>query len=232
MRKILIATVLVGLASVGCDNAKKPAPPADKPADKAASAAAGDKAAAKPDDKAAKPADKPADGAADKPADKPADGAAAGGDKAAGDEAPAGGQVVKNDTYKVKFTLPKDWKVTTSDTAVTAESADKGVFAILAGSKSQDVAQATLSNLKSNLEFKNLNIEKQGTATFGGLVGLRGEGDATLVKEDKSEQNIHFVAFSSKVDEQAVTMVIFSSKERYTKDIDTIEGILETLDKL
>jgi hypothetical protein len=220
MQKILIATVLIGLASVGCDNAQTPAPPAaDKPAEK--------------------PADKPASAAADKPADTPpatpANAAAekpAGGDDKAEADAPAGGQVIKNDTYKLKFTLPKDWVVTKSDTAVTAESADKGIFAIVAGSKSQDVAQASLANLKSNLTFKDLNIEKQGTATFGGLVGLRGEGDATLVKEDKSEQNIHFVAFSSKVDDQAVTVVIFSSKERYTKDIDTIEGILETLDKL
>ncbi len=229
MQKILIATVLIGLASVGC-NDPKPAtpPPADKPAEKPADTPAS--AAAE------KPADKPADGAASGAADKPADGAAsAAADPAGGDDkaaAPAGGQVIENDTYKLKFTLPKDWVVTKSDTAVTAESADKGIFAIVAGSKSQDVAQASLANLKSNLSFKDLNIEKQGTATFGGLVGLRGEGDATLVKEDKSEQNIHFVAFSSKVDEQAVTVVIFSSKERYAKDIDIIEGILETLDKL
>ena len=104
---------------------------------------------------------------------------------------------------------------------------------IVAGSKSQDLAEAVLDDLKKNLNFKDVKIQKQGTTTINGLIGLRGEGDAVLVHEDEGnrEENIHFVGFSSKVDEKAITVFLFTSKETYEKEMALVEGVLGTLDK-
>jgi hypothetical protein len=143
-----------------------------------------------------------------------------------------GGQVVTSELYKVKLTVPEGWKVDKSPTGVSVVSPDGEVQILLAGSKSQDIAEAALNDLKANLKFKDVSVEKQGAAFINGLGGLRGEGDATLVLEGDKEQQIHFVAFATKLKDQAITVLIFSSKERYNKDITKIEGILNTLNSI
>ena len=94
-----------------------------------------------------------------------------------------GGQLIKSEMYKVKFTVPEGWIVEKNPTGISASSPDKGILMVVAGSKSQDLAEAALNDLKKNLKFKDVNIQKQGTTAINGLLGIRGEGDAVLVHE-------------------------------------------------
>lgn len=203
----LFALLTAGLA-VGCDDAKKAPPVLPTVASK------------KADTKAKPTGDKAKAGAADA---KP---------KAISEPDGKGGQVVKSELYNVKFTVPKDWKVDKSPTGVSTSSPDSKILMILAGSESQDLAEAALNDLKKNLTFKDVKIDKQGTTTLNGLIGLRGEGSATLINEDKTEEPIHFVAFSSKVDDKAITVLLFAAKAQYDSQMDLVEGILNTMDKL
>ena len=139
-----------------------------------------------------------------------------------------------SELYKVQFTVPEGWTVEKSPTSISATSPDKKVVMIIAGSESQDLVEAALNDLKKNLKFKDLKIEKQGTTTINGLLGLRGEGDAVVVyeEEENREQDVHFVGFSSKVDSKAITALLFTDKETYEKHMAMIEGVLSTLDKM
>ncbi len=223
MKRFFLCMSLVACLGLGagCDKkteAPVSAPEADKPAEPAVDAAKADAA---------------------KAADAAKDDAAKDGEVKDAPEEPAapstpdgqGGQLVQSELYKVKFTVPADWKVSKGPTGVSVNSADDGVQMLVAGSQSQDVLEAVLRDLKTSVSFKDLKIEKQGATVVNGLAGIRGEGDATLVDGEK-ESPIHFVAFLAKVDELSVSMVIFSSQERYTKDLEIIEGVLNTLDKL
>ncbi len=217
---VIIAIFWIAFVATGCEETKKTPEPATKtPATKNVEKKDGKTPAAKGD---AKKPDAKAGSAPAAKKNEPAKVAEADG---------KGGLVVKSELYKLKFTVPDKWKVDKSPTGISVSSPDGEILMIVAGSKSQDLVEAALNDLKANLKFKDVNIAKQGTTVLNGLVGLRGEGDATLIENEK-EQPIHFVAFSSKVNEKAVTVLLFSSKERYTKDQDTIEGILNTVGKL
>jgi hypothetical protein len=221
----LVLSLVVSLATA-CDDksAKTPETGSDKAATKTDEGGADKKAEAdkKADDKGA--ADKKADG--EKAADKgtPAE------DKPLSKEDGEGGQIIESELYNVKFTVPKAWKVSKGPTGITVTSEDGGIQMLVAGSKSQDVLEAVLRDLKDNVTFKDVNIEKQGTTAINGLIGLRGEGAAKLVEGEK-ESAIKFVAFLSKVDQKSVTALVFTSPERYTKDLELIEGVLGTLSK-
>lgn len=221
MREAWGVLVAVGMSAalMGCPSESK-APEGEKPMSAPAGSAA---------------SSAPASGEA--PASAPA-GSAAEPASAAGEEAKTatpdgnGGLLVKSEAYKVKFTVPEGWQVDKSPTSISASSPDQKILMVVAGSKSQDLAEAALNDLKKNLKFKDVNLDKQGTTTFNGLIGLRGEGDATLVNEDGTEERMHFVGFTTKIDEQAITVAIFSAKETYDEKITLIEGVLGTLDKL
>lgn len=250
--RILLGLALVALLALACENTDpKPMPPAEEPKGeekkpeepKADAGSAPMDAGSVPMDAGAAPGSNPGSG--------PMDAGAAGGAPAAdagamaGDAggAPAvpdavgkpdgkGGQVVTSELYGVQFTIPQDWKIEKSPTGISVSSPDNSVLMVIAGSKSQDLAEAALNDLKANLKFKDVSLDKQGTTVLNGLVGLRGEGDATMLEEGGKDQQIHFVGFATKVGEKAITFLIFTSKERYEKDATLIEGILNTLGKI
>ena len=235
---ILSLLLVVAAGTVACDpsdGGKGGGATADKADDKG-----GDKAAEKP-------ADKGGEKAAEKPAEKGGDeGAAKGGDEGAekGDgEAPAeekdGGLEVKSELYKIKFVVPEGWKVNKGPTGISVVAPDNGLAMLVAGSKSQDVLEAALRDLKSNVSFKDVKIEKQGATVINGLAGIRGEGDVTLIQKEgegeeakEKESPVHFLAFLAKVDDNSLTTVIYAEKSAYDSNVAVVEAILETFDKM
>ncbi len=213
-----------GGGAKGSDKAKAPAGSEKK-------AEGGDKKA-EGGDKKAPAAEKKAEGG-----DKKAEGGEkkAEGDK--GGEQPLakadgkGGLVVQSELYKIKFTVPEGWKVNKGPTGITTVSPDDKLVVLIAGSKSQDVLEASLRDLKANVSFKDVKVEKQGATVVNGLAGIRGEGDVTIIDGDK-ELPVHFLAFLAKVDDKSVTALIYADKATYDGNVEKIEGILDTIEKM
>ena len=202
----LLVASLLALGAVGCDEPAAPEAPAADEAPAAEEAAAEEAAA----EEAA------------------AEEAAA--DEAAAAEEAAGGQWVESDLYDVKFRVPDAWTVTKSDEGVSATDADATTTVLLAGSESQDLVSSTLNDLRADLEFKEVELEKSGLTTINGLAGMKGRGTAVLVK-DEMDQEIQFLAYNLKVDKKTVTMLIFSEAEMYEAKKEMIEGIAQTIVK-
>ena len=86
--------------------------------------------------------------------------------------------------------VPEGWKVSKGPTGITANSPDNGIQFLVAGSKSQDVLEAALRDLKANVTFKDVKIEKQGATVINGLgrIGyMKGGKDALFKDEDMAD---------------------------------------------
>ncbi len=207
MRKVLTSLIIVSLALLAGAGCK----PKKKAADHKANSATTQKAA-----------DKKAD---EKKADeKKADAKKA--DEAKQDEA---GQWVESTTYGLKFRVPKDWKVVKDEQGVSATDPDGTTTVLLAGSKSQELAKSMLNDLRADLKFKDIKLEKTGPSTINGMPVFRGTGTGVLKKKDM-DQEIQFLGYTIKrPNDQTATLFIFSEAEMYEAKKDEINGIAQTL---
>ncbi|MBA2664998.1 MAG: hypothetical protein H0U74_22110 [Bradymonadaceae bacterium] len=141
-----------------------------------------------------------------------------------------GSQWVTSKTYGVKFRVPEEWTVTTTDEGVSTTSPDGTTTVVLVGSESENMIQGALNDLKSKLEIKDVRFEKSGLTTVNGLAGSRGSGAAVVVQQD-GDQEIQFIAYALRVGKHTVTLMIFSQAEMYEAQKDIIDGIAQTFTK-
>lgn len=144
-------------------------------------------------------------------------------------EAEEAGQWVESDTYGLKFRVPEDWKVVEDDQGVSATDPEGSTTVLLAGSKSQELAKSMLNDMRADLQFKDIKVEKTGPSTINGMPVFKGTGTGVLEKEDM-DQEIQFLGYTIKREgDQTATLFIFSEAEMYEAKKDMIDGVAKTL---
>ena len=142
----------------------------------------------------------------------------------------AGGQWVESELYGLKFRIPEDWKVTQDDEGVSATDPEGTTTVLLAGSESDQLVNSTLNELRSDVSFKEVKLEKSGLTTINGIPGMKGTGTAVMEGEDMDEE-IQYLAYSLKLDDKTATMMIFSEATMYEAKKELIKGIAQTIVK-
>lgn len=178
------------------------------------------------DDKeqAAQPGEEAEKTAAEEPADEPEESA----DEA---EDELEGQWVESGTYNLKFRVPEDWEVVTDEEGVSATDSDGTTTVLLVGTQSQGLTTAMLNQMRPDLKFKDLEIEKTGPTIINGMSVFRGEGSAAIEDpEEEMDQEIQFLGYTIKrTGDQMATLFIFSQAEMYEAKKELIQGIAQTL---
>lgn len=139
-------------------------------------------------------------------------------------------QWVNSPTYGVKFRVPADWEVVNAEGGVSATAPDGTTTAVLVGTESESLLESAINELKSNIQLKDMKLEKGGLTTVNGMPGTRGTGSAVLVEEE-GDQEIQFIAYALRVGKHNITIMIFSQAEMYEAQKDIIDGIAQTLVK-
>lgn len=140
-----------------------------------------------------------------------------------------GGQWVESELYDVKFRVPEDWVVRKSEDAISATDSDDSTTVILAGSESESTLQQAMTQLRDDIQFKDVNFESNDLTTISGFAATRGRGSAVLVREGEIDEEIQFLGFAIRVGSNNVTMLIFSEATMYEAKRDVIDGIAHTL---
>jgi hypothetical protein len=139
------------------------------------------------------------------------------------------GQWVESSSYELKFRVPDDWEVVEGEEGVSATDAEGAVTVLLAGSKSDRMAKSMLNELRADLKFKDVEVEKTGPTTINGVPVFHGQGTAVLEKEE-IDQEIQFVGYTIKRDsDEMATLFIFADAGMYEAKKDEISGIANTL---
>src|SRR5690554_5879572 len=125
-----------------------------------------------------------------------------------------GGQWVQSDLYAVRFRVPGEWDVRRTAEAVSATAPDGSTTVLLAGSESDSTIQAAINDLKTEVEFKDINFDNSGLTTINGLPGTRGTGSAVVVEEE-GDREIQFLGYAVRVGTNNVTLLIFSDAAMY-----------------
>ena len=139
-------------------------------------------------------------------------------------------QWVKSPMYGVQFRVPADWNVVNAEGGVSATAPDGTTTAVLVGTESESMIESAINEMKSNIQLKDMKLEKGGLTTVNGMPGTRGTGSAVLVEED-GDQEIQFIAYALRVGKHNITLMIFSQAEMYEAQKDIIDGIAQTLVK-
>ena len=148
------------------------------------------------------------------------------------DKALEGGQWVESALYELKFRVPDDWEIGDSGDVVSATDSDGSTTALIAGSESDRTLQASINNLKDELQFTDVELESSDPTTVNGFPGHRGGGSAVLVKDDDIDTEIEFIGYALRVGEHNITLMIFSEATMYEAKRDTIDGIAHTLARM
>jgi len=165
---------------------------------------------------------------AENSAEESAENAAPEGEEAAEEEVEAG-QWVEVPTYELKLRVPEDWEIKSDEQGASASSPDGTTTLLLAGSESEGLTTAILNQLRPDLKFKELEVQKIAPAIINGMAVSNGEGIAVLVKEDM-DQEIQFLGYSIKRSGGKIaTLFIFAEAEMYEAKKDEIRGIAQTL---
>lgn len=142
-----------------------------------------------------------------------------------------GGQWVQSDLYAVRFRVPGEWDVRRTEEAVSATAPDGTTTVLLAGSESDQTIQSAINDLKTEVEFKDINFDNSGLTTINGLPGTRGNGSAVVVEEE-GDREIQFLGYAVRVGTNNVTLLIFSDAAMYEAQKDIIDGIAQTLTRI
>ncbi|TXD36079.1 hypothetical protein FRC98_13210 [Lujinxingia vulgaris] len=143
----------------------------------------------------------------------------------------AQGQWVQSDLYAVRFRVPGDWNIRRTAEAVSATAPDGSTTVLLAGSESDSTIQAAINDLKTEVEFKDINFDNSGLTTINGMPGTRGTGSAVVV-EDEGDREIQFLGYAVRVGTNNVTLMVFSDAAMYEAQKDIIDGIAQTLTRI
>lgn len=140
-----------------------------------------------------------------------------------------GGKWVESELYDVKIRVPENWELRIGDDAISATDPDGSTTAILAGSESETGLQEAMSQLRDDIQFKDVHFESNDLTTISGFAATRGRGDAVLVQEGEVDTEIQFLGYAVRVGSKNVTLMIFSEATMYEAKKDIIDGIAHTL---
>jgi hypothetical protein len=146
-----------------------------------------------------------------------------------GAEPEQAGQWAVSESYGLKFRVPEDWNVVADEQGVSATDPEGSTTVLLAGSKSQELAKSMLNELRAEVTFKDISVEKMGPSTINGMPVFRGTGTGVL-DNDEGGQEIQFLGYTIKREgDQTATLFIFSEATMYEAKKDIIQGIAKTL---
>lgn len=143
-----------------------------------------------------------------------------------------GGQWVESQLYGVKIRVPEDWNIARADDAVSATDSDESTTLIIAGSDSDRTLQTAVTQIRDDLEFKDVRFESNEVTTINGFAATRGRGSAVLVQEGEIDEEIQFLGYALRVGSKSVTLLIFSEATMYEAKRDIIDGIAHTIERL
>lgn len=151
--------------------------------------------------------------------------------KTAAQEPEVDGQWAASAKYGVKFLVPEDWKIKSTDEAIAATSPDDTMTIILVGTESEGVFEAAMGSVTSQLQIKDIKTEKSQMTVVNGLGGFYGSGSAVLATPN-GDQEIQFLGYALRLDsDQAVAMMVFSEAEMYEARKEEIESIARSIQK-
>ena len=101
---------------------------------------------------------------------------------------------------------------------------------LLVGTEGEGVLSTALESIKSEVQFKELKLEKDKQTIINGMPGHSAEGSAVLVKED-GDQGIQFLMAAVQAGEKGVALMVFAEAEMYEARKEEVEGIPKTLQK-
>jgi hypothetical protein len=141
------------------------------------------------------------------------------------------GQWAVSAKYGVKFHVPEDWKIKSTDEAISATSPDDTMTIILVGTESEGVFEAAMSSISAQIQIKDIQTEKSQMTVVNGLGGFYGSGSAILATAN-GDQGIQFLGYALRLDaEQAVAMMVFAEAEMYEARKEEIESIARSIQK-
>jgi len=141
------------------------------------------------------------------------------------------GQWATSAKYGVKFHVPEDWKIKSTDEAISATSPDDTMTIILVGTESEGVFEAAMSSISAQIQIKDIKTEKSQMTVVNGLGGFYGSGSAILATAN-GDPGIQFLGYALRLDaEQAVAMMVFSEAEMYEARKEEIESIARSIQK-
>lgn len=153
-------------------------------------------------------------------------------DTAAQAEEQASGQWVKSEKYKVKFRVPEDWEIKSTDEAASATSPDDTITVILVGTESEGVFEAAMSSITKQVQIKDIKTESSKMTVVNGFGGFHGRGSAVLVTPN-GDQEVQFLGYALRLDaETAVAVMVFAEAEMYEARKEEIESIGRSIQKL
>jgi len=171
------------------------------------------------------------EGATTEQVEAPATETAAAIPQTAAQEPAESGQWAVSAKYGVKFRVPEDWKIKSTDEAISATSPDDTMTIILVGTESEGVFEAAMSSITAQVQIKDIKTEKSQMTVVNGLGGFYGSGSAVLATTD-GDQEIQFLGYALRLDaQQAVAMMVFSEAEMYEARKEEIESIARSIQK-
>ena len=144
-----------------------------------------------------------------------------------------GSQWLESDLYGIKVRIPDDWETSETAELVSANDPAGSTTAIIGGSESDQTLQDAIDNLKEDLEFSDVELEESRPTSLGGFPGHQGRGSGVLVREDDIDEEIQFLGYALRVDDDKnATLMIFSEATMYEAKRDVIDGIANTIERI
>ncbi len=142
-----------------------------------------------------------------------------------------GQQWVESELYGVKLAVPDNWEVGHGENVVSATDSHKSTTVLIGGSQSEATLLAAINDLRSELSFKEVEVESGDVTQLAGIPAHWGEGTAVVV-EDELDTEIQFLGYLLRMDGESVTILIFSEATMYEAKKDIIDGIAQTVTRI
>jgi hypothetical protein len=142
-----------------------------------------------------------------------------------------GQQWLESELYGVKLAVPDTWEVGHGENVVSATDSHKSTTVLIGGSQSETTLLAAINDLRSELSFKEVEVESGDVTQLAGIPAHWGEGTAVVVDEDLDTE-IQFLGYLLRMDGESVTILIFSEATMYEAKKDIIDGIAQTVTRI
>lgn len=138
---------------------------------------------------------------------------------------------LESESYGIKIAVPEAWTIGEGEEVVSATDEHESTTVLLGGSRSDATVVAAIQDLKSELSFKDIDVETGDVTQLGGIPAHYGEGTAVMV-EDDMDTEIQFIGYVLRLDGDNVTIMIFSEATMFEAKRDVIEGLAQTVRRI
>lgn len=142
-----------------------------------------------------------------------------------------GQQWLESELYGIKLAVPDNWDVAQGEDVVSATDSHKSTTVLVGGSQSEATLLTAINDLRSELVFKEVEIETGDVTQLAGIPAHWGTGTAVVV-EDDLDTEIQFLGYLLRMDGDNVTILIFSEATMYEAKKDVIDGIAQTVTRM